>query len=262
MNVLLALDCATDACSIALQVGHTIVDDHRLIPQQHAQQILPMIDTLLASAGVQATQLDGVVFGQGPGSFTGVRIAAAITQGIALGADGGVLGISTLQVMAQGCWREFQDRQVGVALDARMDEVYWGLYTFDDALHCMRSCVADTVCLPALIQVEESVVESGVEPVVEPVEIDTQLVKPIGLCGSGAERYSEQLRTAIGLQTGQQQVVVRQAVWPQARDLLAIAQQIASPADWQSAEAAIPVYLRNRVALTEAQRAQGEVLRK
>ena len=125
---LLAIETSTDACSVALMIDEAIVQNHRIASQQHAALVLPMIESLMAEAQLKPSELGGIVYGRGPGSFTGVRIAASVTQGIALGADIGVLGVSTLHSIAQGCLREYGDEQVSVSIDARMDEIYFGAY--------------------------------------------------------------------------------------------------------------------------------------
>ena len=125
---LLAFDTSTDACSVALLINDEIRLDHRIAAQQQSRLLLPMVDAIMADAGLRPSDLDGLVYGRGPGSFTGVRIAVAAAQGIAFGADIGVYGVSTLHCIAQGCHREFADRVIHVAIDARMSEVYYASY--------------------------------------------------------------------------------------------------------------------------------------
>ena len=115
---LLAIETSTDACSVALLSDSNILVDHRIAAQQHGSLVIPMIDAIMAEAQLRPTQLDGVVFGRGPGSFTGVRIGVALAQGIALGADIGVVGISTLHSVAQGAFRVHGEQKVAVCLDA------------------------------------------------------------------------------------------------------------------------------------------------
>ena len=122
---LLALETATDCCSVALLVGDEVVEDHRLAPRQHAALILPMIDGLLAAAGIDRHALDAIAFGRGPGAFTGLRIAAGVAQGLALGLDRPVVPVSTLASLAQAS----AAGHALAALDARLGEVYYGYYT-------------------------------------------------------------------------------------------------------------------------------------
>ena len=116
---LLALDTSTEACSAALQLGSEILTLDEVCPQQHSKRILPMVQQLLSNAGVSLAQLDGIVFGRGPGSFTGVRIGVGVTQGLAFGADIPVYGVSTLAAMAQAARRLYNAEQVVAAIDAR-----------------------------------------------------------------------------------------------------------------------------------------------
>jgi len=127
MNILI-IDTATEACSVALEVNEQVFNRFEVCPQQHSQRILPMIDEVLNEANVTLLDLDYLAFGRGPGSFTGVRIATGVLQGLALGTGHKVVGISTLAAMAQQAYAQHQCLQVTAAIDARMSEVYFGQY--------------------------------------------------------------------------------------------------------------------------------------
>lgn len=132
MAKLLAMDTSAAACSVALLVDGDIEEHHELAPRDHTRMILPMVDRLLAGAGLSLGQLDGIAFGAGPGSFTGLRICAGVVQGLAFGADLPVLPVSSLAAVAQACFRETPAAGAGLALvcmDARMGELYFGAYT-------------------------------------------------------------------------------------------------------------------------------------
>ncbi len=128
---LLAIETATEACSAALLFEGEITERFVVQPRQQSELILGMVDELLAEANISPRGLDAVAFGSGPGSFTGVRIATGVTQGIAFGADLPVVPVSTLAAMAQHHWRENQQSRILPALDARMNELYWGCYEVD-----------------------------------------------------------------------------------------------------------------------------------
>jgi len=130
MTTILALDTSGDACSCALMHHGQLFDSFAIIPRQHAAQILPMIHKVMADAGVEFTDLDAIAFGQGPGSFTGLRIAAGVTQGIAYAANLPVVPVSTLAALA---WQVSKNHTQSVnhvlsLIDARIDEIYWGLF--------------------------------------------------------------------------------------------------------------------------------------
>ncbi len=127
MNILI-IDTATEACSVALEVNQHVYQRFEICPQQHSQRILPMIDDVLKEANVTLQDLDYLAFGRGPGSFTGVRIATGVLQGLALGTGHKVIGISTLAAMAQQAYVQNQSEHVCAAIDARMSEVYFGQY--------------------------------------------------------------------------------------------------------------------------------------
>lgn len=121
---LLALDTSTEACSVALALDDEIVERFELEPR-HGERILTMVDALLADAGLSLGQLDAIGFGRGPGSFTSLRIGAGVVQGLAFGADLPVVPISSLAALAQGV----DAPKVLAAFDARMRQIYYGAYT-------------------------------------------------------------------------------------------------------------------------------------
>ncbi|WP_087025939.1 tRNA (adenosine(37)-N6)-threonylcarbamoyltransferase complex dimerization subunit type 1 TsaB [Thaumasiovibrio subtropicus] len=129
---ILAVDTATENCSVALRVGDDVIHRSAIAPREHTTKILPMVDEVLAEGGLSLSQLDGLAFGRGPGSFTGVRIGIGIAQGLAFGAELPMVGVSTLAAMAQACYREHQVESVLTAIDARMGELYWAQYRRDD----------------------------------------------------------------------------------------------------------------------------------
>jgi len=236
---LLALECSTDACSVALAINNEIILDHRIAPQKHAQLLLPMIDKMLTDAGVTVAQLDGIAFGCGPGSFTGVRIAAAATQGLAFGADLGVIPVSSLQALAQRAFQLQPASPVFACFDARMDEVYWGAYA-SDADGIVQPLQAEQVCSPQAVTTPQ-----------------TTHVHEWSLAGSGALKYENELHRAVG--SNIKMTVIGDSS-PSAQDVLSVAMPIAKANGYIAAAEALPVYLRNRVALTESQRAAGEQL--
>ena len=125
---LLALDASTEALSIAIQFNGQVFKHFEVCPQQHSQKVLPLVSELLDKAGCKLQDLDGIVFGRGPGSFTGVRISVAIAQGLAYGANLPLVGVSTLQAMAQQAIDEKQVESVVTGIDARMGEIYFAHY--------------------------------------------------------------------------------------------------------------------------------------
>jgi tRNA threonylcarbamoyladenosine biosynthesis protein TsaB len=125
---ILAVETATEACSAALLIDDRLIERFSLAPREHNRLILPMIESILVEAGLAVAQLDALAFGRGPGSFTGVRIASGVVQGIAFGADLPVIPVSTLAALAQEALAETGADYAYPCIDARMGEVYWGVY--------------------------------------------------------------------------------------------------------------------------------------
>ncbi|GGF53325.1 tRNA (adenosine(37)-N6)-threonylcarbamoyltransferase complex dimerization subunit type 1 TsaB [Alteromonas lipolytica] len=218
MNIL-TIDTATEACSVALEFNQTLYTRYEVCPQQHSQKILPMVDAVLKEAGATLAQLDGLGFGRGPGSFTGVRIATGIIQGLALGSELPVVGVSTLAAMAQQVIASENSAEVAVAIDARMGEVYFGHYRSNNG-------VAELV---------------GEEQVIAPEQVAEQLdVATMAIAGTGWNAYP--VLTAL---LGPEHNV--RVSYPYARFMLPLAVAQLKAGAGVSAEAVTPEYLRNTV---------------
>lgn len=220
---ILAIDTATEAGSVAIWNQGEIHALFELCPREHTQRILPMVQQVLAESGVTLGQLDALAFGRGPGSFTGVRIGIGIAQGLALGADLPLLGVSTLQTMAQGAWRLTGADRVLSAIDARMGEVYWGQFER---------------------QQDGNWLESEGEAVLTPAQA---LVRAQGLqghwahVGTGWQTYPDLVAgSTLTLSDGQM-------LLPQAEDMLPLALYAWQQGLAVAVENAEPTYLRNEV---------------
>jgi tRNA threonylcarbamoyladenosine biosynthesis protein TsaB len=217
---LLAIETATEACSAAVYIDGEIEQRFKIAPREHGSLILGMIDELMAQAQLSVSQLDAIAFGRGPGSFIGVRIAAGVTQGIAFGAGLPVVPVSTLAAIAQGT----RYNHLLVAIDARMEEVYWGQFS--------RSALNGTVCEQAperlLLPDEILVVESA----------ETW----VGV-GTGWETYRESLLRRLPFVTR-----IDDNHYPMAKSTAMLAAVLYQQGRMVAAEEAIPVYLRDRVA--------------
>jgi tRNA threonylcarbamoyladenosine biosynthesis protein TsaB len=220
---ILAIETGTEACSAALLLEDEVRELHQLAPRQHAQLILPYVDQLLGEAGLRLGDLDAIGLGRGPGSFTGVRIAASVAQGLAFGAGIGIVPVSSLAALALDAHQEFGQNSVMAALDARMDEIYVAAFGFDGS-ELGEPVIEERVCPP-----DELVVESG--------------RSWLGV-GSGFASYGEQLRKQFGEKL--HQIVCDR--FPRARAVARLAAASLANDPALPPEQAIPVYLRNQVA--------------
>jgi tRNA threonylcarbamoyladenosine biosynthesis protein TsaB len=224
---LIALETSAEACSAALWVENEIVERFAVVPRQHSERILPMIGEVLAEAGVSRKALDGVVFGCGPGSFTGVRIATGVAQGLAFALDIPVVPVSTLEILAQGVRREHGASRVLACFDARMDEVYWA------------ACILDDDGLMGLV---------GEQLVCRPGEVPIPAGEDWTGAGGGWRTYSGQLAQRLpGKVTG----LIPGALC-HARDAAVLGAPRFAAGRTVSAADALPVYLRNTVAWKKA----------
>jgi tRNA threonylcarbamoyladenosine biosynthesis protein TsaB len=152
---ILAVDTSTDSCSAALLIDNIVIERYKFAPRLHAQLILPMIQSLLTETTLALSNLDAIAFGHGPGSFTGVRIAASIIQGLAFGANLPVIPISSLRGLAQSAYRAFNAKKVLAAFDARMQEIYWSAYAINTN-GLMQEVIPDCLCKPENIIIPEN----------------------------------------------------------------------------------------------------------
>lgn len=221
---LLAIDTATEQCSVAVRLDGRVFEHRVLTPRGHAEMLLPMVDKVMAEAGCALSDLDGLAFGRGPGAFTGVRIAVGAIQGISLGSGLPVVGISTLAAVAQ----QFATAggAVLVCMDARMNEVYWGIYARQGngtlALHG-----AEHVGAPESVSLDGQAVVMGV--------------------GTGFQAYSLLKERFPGLR-------IDDAALPRASDIAFLGEMALQRGEGVRASEAQPVYLRDQVAWVGASR--------
>lgn len=221
---ILAIDTATEACSVALWNDGNINAHFELCPREHTQRILPMVQDILATSGTTLAEINALAFGRGPGSFTGVRIGIGIAQGLALGASLPMIGVSTLATMAQGAWRKTGATRVLAAIDARMGEVYWAEYQRDEK---------------GVWHGEDT------EAVLKPDAVTARLKQLSGewaTVGTGWPAWPE-LANVSGLALRDGDVLL-----PAAEDMLPLACQMLAAGKTVAVEHAEPVYLRNNVA--------------
>jgi tRNA threonylcarbamoyladenosine biosynthesis protein TsaB len=161
MTHILALDTSGTSCSVALwSDSGLLIGKEESAERQHTQRLLPMVKDLLLEANVKMSSLDAIAYGRGPGSFTGIRIAAGVAQGLAFGIDCKVIPISTLAALALRFHQQFNTPNLAYvcSLDARMGEVYWGEYIIDETHpELALAQVAESVCAPTQVEVVNSV---------------------------------------------------------------------------------------------------------
>lgn len=217
---LLALETATEACSVALYLNNgEVMSRFQHLPRLQTQLLLPMVDELLAEAQLNSSAINAIAYSRGPGSFTGVRIAAATAQGLAFGWDLPVLAISSLQSIAQSAYRILSCEHVISVFDARMNEIYLGAYALKDGL--MQPVINEVVCSPQHIS-----------------QIPTQ---QWALIGDGA-KYETDIYGQVPTIT-----VTHSDFYPHAYDVAVLAHHAWQQGLAKAPELALPVYLRDNV---------------
>lgn len=231
---LLAIDTSTEACSVALSVDGEIRERYEVAPRRHTELVLPWADALLAEAGLAKTQLDAIAVARGPGAFTGVRLAVAIVQGMALALDLPVIPVSTLAALALRAPDGNDDAHILSAIDARMGEVYLGAFVRDDAA-LLRAIGDEWMAVPAQANLPAGNAWVGV--------------------GTGFAAAEGALKQALG----ETLVQCDAAALPHAADVARLAALAWSRGEAIAPDALEPAYLRNKVALTlaEQQKARG-----
>lgn len=229
----LAIDTATEACSAAILVAGEVHERFLIAPRRHSALILPMVEEVLAEAGVSLRQLDGLAFGRGPGSFTGVRIAAGVIQGLALASDLPVARVSTLAALAQGAFRPDGPECIVAAFDARMGEVYLGIYKVGG----IYAPGATAMCAATTVQPLRP------EAVIDPAAISASLTGAWTGVGSGFKTHGAALCKSLAGSPSR----IEPETYPHARDVALLGLDTLRKGQGVRAEEALPVYLRDRV---------------
>lgn len=230
---LLALDTATQIVSAALFLDGRLELKAETEANRHSERILPLVDALLQENEVKLSDLDAVAFGAGPGAFTGLRVACGVAQGIAWALNKPVVAVSNLAAAARSAFLQGLRGRILVALDARMQQCYCGVYDITPSIPLEVS--AASLVSPSMLP-----------------DIIAQ-TKPTCVVGSGFGMYEQARQAAKGLPC-------HQDICADAGVIADLAVLLAREGHAQSAESAAPFYVRNRVALTIEERARGEKL--
>jgi tRNA threonylcarbamoyladenosine biosynthesis protein TsaB len=217
---ILAVETSAEYCSVALRVGAQTTSADELAGQKHSELLLPMVHDLLEAARLRVGDLDAVAFGAGPGSFTGLRIGCGVVQGLAFVAGCPVVPVGSLEALAEAC----DGQRVLVCSDARMGQIYHGAFERDKQM--WKAILPPSVCDPDRLPALPGAGWLG--------------------CGSGFERYRE----ALIAKYQRQLVGVNSKVFARARDIAALAVRYLSVGIGVSSTEAVPVYVRDKVALT------------
>ena len=222
---LLAIDTSTDSCSVAASRGEALFTRSEPALQRQAEKILGMVEDVLAEARLDLGQIEGIAYGEGPGSFTGLRIAAGVTQGIAFARGIGVVGIGSLLALAEDAAAD----KVISCLDAHMGEVYHAAYV-------RARSGWEEISAPGLYRPEDLPLPAGEEW--------------IG-CGDGFAVHRDRLASRLGGRVS----AVRPGAAPSARAVLKLAMPRFAAGEAKDAATAVPVYLRDKVAKKTSERA-------
>jgi len=236
MPTILAIETSSELASVALSLpGGAVLARESSGVRTHSQSVLPMVQEVLAEAGLQLADCAAIAFGAGPGSFTGVRTACGVAQGLAFGANLPVLPLVTLEALAEACRVRTGATEVLAVLDARMGEVYWAQYRYgvDGAWQA--------VCAPALCL---------------PKDVAPQFHPGLAACGNGFAAYPQDLAAGLAhAGAGTSLAVGAHAdILPHARELAVLGAAKLAAGQGVPADQAQPLYLRNKVAYTSAER--------
>lgn len=222
MSIILGIETATDACSVAVITPTQSYNLFVIEPQAHAKLLLGMVDQICGQAGITLKDIDAFAFGCGPGSFTGVRIAASVVQGLAFGVNKPVIGVSSLQALAQQAFNVHSYEHVVALLDARMQEVYYGSYSVN-AIGLVMPNLEDMLKNPAELTVADAAACIAV--------------------GTGIAAYSEIIK-----HRNPDLIIDTTLLHPRAQEIVQLAVDLYNRGKILQPNEAIPTYIRNDVA--------------
>jgi tRNA threonylcarbamoyladenosine biosynthesis protein TsaB len=215
---LLAIETSGSGGSVALSVDDNVAELSVTETRQQTAQILPMIDELLRGASLKVANLDVIAFGHGPGSFTGLRVAAAVAQGLSLATGTPIASVSSMAAMLQRAWQAHDVERALICIDARMGEVYWGEYQIVGGL--AKAVRPDAIGVAASVEAPSE--------------------RPYACIGDGFGRYEADLALALAAAG-----VVLLDLAATARDLIPLAMAAAREKAFVEPIAALPSYLRD-----------------
>ena len=223
MTGILAIETATDTCSVAVSIDGQIRERYEIAPRQHNQLIFSMLEELLPGGTLKEQGIEFIAYGSGPGSFTGLRIAASAVQGLAYSCGLPAVAVPTLAVLAQNAWRRGDvsaNDNVLCTLDARINEVYSAVYQYEDELALLRE--GPWACAPADLALDKP--------------------GPLTVVGDGCrflEQFPEALRVTV--------VATLIDIVPMARDIIPLALAKFQNGEIQSPRQVQPVYVRDEI---------------
>jgi tRNA threonylcarbamoyladenosine biosynthesis protein TsaB len=223
LSTVLAIDTATEVCSVALLHGDRLIERCEVVGQKHSERVLPMVDTVLADAGIPLSRVDLFAFGAGPGSFTGLRIACGVVQGLAYGCGRPVVGVGNLRALAAaGFARRPTGTRLLAAIDARMSETYCAVYRNDGDLTELRAPALEApAALAGIASASDADLVAG----------DALVAFPAAWHGAGAAEQISEVRATAGT-------------------IARLARSDAARGKAVTAAEAMPLYVRDQVALT------------
>jgi len=247
-RTLIAIETSTEYCSVALHHAGRVFARSEHAGQTHSERLLPMLADILSEAGIALKDCEAIAFGAGPGSFTGLRIACSVAQGLAYGVDRPVVAVDTLKAMAEQLRSECTQlpepmaagTRVLAALDARMQEVYWALYAWQGGEWQVQ--IAPTLSRPDRVKAELHYIQ------------DLEAAPVHWGCGNGFDIFAAELVPCVASVAGPN--------LPDARAIAALAARCLARGEVTAATQAAPLYVRNHVALTTLERVEAHAQKK
>lgn len=231
MTGILAVETATEACSLAYSIrGESrdkVVQRHEIAPRRHNQLLFQMMQELVPTGAISDLGIDYVAYGCGPGSFTGLRIAASFAQGLAYSCGLPAVPVSTLAILAQSALHEgivSPSDTVLATLDARINEVYAAVFVYREGIAVM--CEGPWVGAPAELS----------------AQLPARDDEPLALLGSGC-RYLEQFPSSLRDNAS----VIQRDVWPRAADMFPLVRGALAQGNAQQAHEILPVYVQEEI---------------
>lgn len=221
-TIILGIETSSDACSVAIYTSDKIFGNIVVQPQAHSKLLLAMVDDVLAEAGISLPDVTAFAFGSGPGSFTGVRIAASVIQGLAFGGNKPVIAISSLQALAQQAFNQYGNHNILALIDARMQEIYCGYYQVNSH-GIVEPIMGDSLLRPEQLKIADTT--------------------PYLVVGSGVKTYAEEI-----VKNNPHLIMNDSIEHPRAHEIVQLAAIQFALGNVSPASDARPTYLRNDVA--------------